>query len=110
MADEEKTSGSGIKQQIKPGSGKKKNSHDYKSLTGRQKAAIFLVALGSDVSSEVMKHLREDEVETLTFEIARLETVDAEAFGNVADIGLEVGGEGRLHVRKAIHDVSVHRI
>ncbi|MBQ1591358.1 MAG: flagellar motor switch protein FliG [Treponema sp.] len=79
MADEEKTSGSGIKQQIKPGSsGKKKNSHDYKSLTGRQKAAIFLVALGSDVSSEVMKHLREDEVETLTFEIARLETVDAE--------------------------------
>lgn len=59
MADEEKTSGSGIKQQIKPGSsGKKKNSHDYKSLTGRQKAAIFLVALGSDVSSEVMKHLR----------------------------------------------------
>ncbi|MBQ2206815.1 MAG: flagellar motor switch protein FliG [Treponema sp.] len=79
MADEEKTSGSGIKQQIKPGSsGKKKNSHDYKSLTGRQKAAIFLVDLGSDVSSEVMKHLREDEVETLTFEIARLETVDAE--------------------------------
>jgi len=79
MADEEKTSGSGIKQQIKPGSsGKKKNSHDYKSLTGRQKAAIFLVALGSDVSSEVMKHLREDEVETLTFEISRLETVDAE--------------------------------
>ncbi|MBQ1727843.1 MAG: flagellar motor switch protein FliG, partial [Treponema sp.] len=78
MADEEKTSGSGIKQQIKPGSGKKKNSHDYKSLTGRQKAAIFLVALGSDVSSEVMKHLREDEVETLTFEIARLETVDAD--------------------------------
>ena len=78
MADEEKTSGSGIKQQIKPGSGKKKNSHDYKSLTGRQKAAIFLVALGSDVSSEVMKHLREDEVETLTLEIARLETVDAE--------------------------------
>jgi flagellar motor switch protein FliG len=78
MADEEKTSGSGIKQQIKTGSGKKKNSHDYKSLTGRQKAAIFLVALGSDVSSEVMKHLREDEVETLTFEIARLETVDAD--------------------------------
>ena len=78
MADEEKTSGSGIKQQIKPGSGKKKNSHDYKSLTGGQKAAIFLVALGSDVSSEVMKHLREDEVETLTFEIARLETVDAD--------------------------------
>ncbi len=65
----------------KPGSksGKnKKGAKDYKNLTGRQKAAIFLVALGSDVSAEVMKHLREDEVETLTFEIARLDTIDAD--------------------------------
>ena len=58
--------------------GKKSGAKDYKSLTGRQKAAIFLVSLGSDVSAEIMKHLREDEVETLTFEIARLETVDAD--------------------------------
>ena len=62
------------------GGRKKGGVKDYKSLTGRQKAAIFLVSLGSDVSSEIMKHLREDEVETLTFEIARLETVDAENF------------------------------
>jgi len=52
-----------------------KKPRDYKNLTGRQKAAIFLVALGSDISSEIFKHLREDEVETLTFEIARLDTV-----------------------------------
>jgi flagellar motor switch protein FliG len=45
-------------------------------LTGRQKAAIFLVTLGSEISSEIFKHLREDEIEQLTFEIARLETVD----------------------------------
>ena len=63
---------------LKPAGSGKKDRKDYKSLTGRQKAAIFLVSLGSDVSSEIMKHLREDEVETLTFEIARLETVDAE--------------------------------
>lgn len=63
---------------LKPAGSSKKDKKDYKSLTGRQKAAIFLVSLGSDVSAEVMKHLREDEVETLTFEIARLETVDAE--------------------------------
>ena len=43
-------------------------------LTGRQKAAVFLVSLGSDVSSEIFKHLREDEIEQLTFEIARLTT------------------------------------
>ena len=59
--------------------GKKKGgAKDYKNLTGRQKAAIFLVAVGSDVASDVMKHLREDEVETLTFEIARLDTIDAD--------------------------------
>ena len=74
---------SGIKTQLKPGSmkpvsSKKNGAKDYKSLTGRQKAAIFLVSLGSDVSAEIMKHLREDEVETLTFEIARLETIDAD--------------------------------
>jgi flagellar motor switch protein FliG len=47
-------------------------------LTGRQKAAIFLVSLGSDVSSEVFKHLREDEIEQLTFEIARLDKIEPE--------------------------------
>ena len=45
-------------------------------LTGKQKAAIFLVALGSDVSSEIFKHLREDEIEQLTFEIARLGKIE----------------------------------
>ncbi|HBG66358.1 MAG TPA: flagellar motor switch protein FliG, partial [Treponema sp.] len=84
MADAAAKTKSEIKQPIKEAggahSGKKKSGglKDYKSLTGRQKAAIFLVALGSEVSSEVMKHLREDEVETLTFEIARLDTVDAD--------------------------------
>ena len=55
-----------------------KKPKDYKNLNGRQKAAIFLVSLGSELSAEIFKHLREDEIETLTFEIARLETVDAE--------------------------------
>ena len=35
--------------QLKPagsGSGKKGSAKDYKSLTGRQKAAIFLISLG----------------------------------------------------------------
>jgi len=47
-------------------------------LTGRQKAAIFLVSLGSEVSSDIFKHLREDEIEQLTFEIARLDKVESE--------------------------------
>ena len=47
-------------------------------LTGRQKAAIFLICLGPDVSSEIFKHLHEEEIESLTFEIARLDKVTPE--------------------------------
>jgi len=57
------------------GSSKKKNVKEY---SGRQKAAIFLVTIGSEISAEIFKFLREDEIETLTFEIARLETIDSE--------------------------------
>ncbi|AEF80329.1 flagellar motor switch protein FliG [Leadbettera azotonutricia] len=53
----------------------KKGKNEY---TGRQKAAIFLVTIGSEISAEIFKYLREDEIETLTFEIARLETIDSE--------------------------------
>ncbi|MDR0386699.1 MAG: flagellar motor switch protein FliG [Treponema sp.] len=49
-----------------------------KEFSGRQKAAIFLVSVGSDISAEIFKYLREDEIETLTFEIARLETIEPE--------------------------------
>ncbi|PIE98110.1 MAG: flagellar motor switch protein FliG [Treponema sp.] len=55
-----------------------KKGKDIKSLNGRQKAAIFIVSIGSEISAKVMEQLREDEVEKLTFEIARLETVEPE--------------------------------
>jgi flagellar motor switch protein FliG len=55
------------------GTGKKKGAKEF---TGRQKAAIFLVTIGSEISAEIFKYLREDEIETLTFEIARLETIE----------------------------------
>lgn len=45
-------------------------------LTGRQKAAIFMISLGAERSAEVMKHLKDEEVEALTFEIARLDHID----------------------------------
>jgi flagellar motor switch protein FliG len=56
----------------------RKGTQHRKELTGRQKAAIFLVTLGSEISSEIFKHLREDEIESLTFEIARLENIEPE--------------------------------
>ncbi|MDR2101054.1 MAG: flagellar motor switch protein FliG [Treponema sp.] len=57
------------------GGAKKKGAKEF---SGRQKAAIFLVSIGSDISAEVFKYLREDEIETLTFEIARLEAIEPE--------------------------------
>ena len=65
-------------QQAAGGGGTQKKAGGKKELSGRQKAAVFLVTLGSEISSEIFKHLREDEIETLTFEIARLDNVDSE--------------------------------
>lgn len=58
------------------GGSSRKSSGVKRDYTGRQKAAVFLVTLGSEISAEIFKHLREDEIEALTFEIARLETVE----------------------------------
>jgi len=33
-----------------------------KALTGRQKAAVFIISLGHEVASEIFKHMREDEI------------------------------------------------
>jgi flagellar motor switch protein FliG len=47
-------------------------------LNGRQKAAILLIALGPDISAAVFKHLREEEIEKLTLEIANQRKVTQE--------------------------------
>ncbi|MEQ1822877.1 MAG: flagellar motor switch protein FliG [Fimbriimonadaceae bacterium] len=47
-------------------------------LSSRQKAAVMLMALGPEVSGEVIKHLTDDEVEALTLEVARLDRVTAD--------------------------------
>jgi len=47
-------------------------------LTGKQKTAILLISLGSDVSAGILKHLREDEIEEITLEIANLKRVPPE--------------------------------
>ena len=44
-------------------------------LSGVQKAAILLIALGPERSSDIFKHLKEDEIEELTLEIANTRSV-----------------------------------
>ena len=39
-------------------------------MAGLQKAAILLIALGPEKSASIFKHLKEEEIEELTLEIA----------------------------------------
>lgn len=53
-------------------------SDGSQALSGARKAAILCIALGADASARILKHLRPEEVEQVTREIARIESVDEE--------------------------------
>ena len=59
-------------------------------ITGVQKAAILLIALGPDKSSNVFKHLKEDEIEQLTLEIANTRSISPAMKDAVLDEFYEV--------------------
>jgi len=48
-------------------------------LSGKQKAAVLLITLGPDIAAQVFKHLKEDEIEKLTLEIANQRKVTQES-------------------------------
>ena len=48
---------------------------EKEDLKGIQKAAILLIALGPEKSSMIFRHLKEDEIEDLTLEIANTKSV-----------------------------------
>lgn len=47
-------------------------------LTGRQKVAVLLMALGEEVSGMITQHLPAEDVEAISFEIARMGSVPAQ--------------------------------
>ncbi len=49
--------------------------NDSMEINGRQKAALLLVSMGSERAADVFRHLREDEIETLSLEMAKLQQV-----------------------------------
>ena len=59
-------------------------------ISGLQKAAILLIALGPDKSANVFKHLKEDEIEQLTLEIANTRSVSPATKDAVLDEFYEV--------------------
>ncbi len=59
-------------------------------LSGVQKAAVLLVALGPEKSATVFKHLKEDEIEQLTLEIANTRSIPQSVKDEVMDEFYEV--------------------
>ena len=60
------------------------------NISGVQKAAILLIALGPDKSANVFKHLKEDEIEQLTLEIANTRSVSPAIKDSILDEFYEV--------------------
>ena len=59
------------------------NSDD--KLTGLQKSALLLIALGPEKSATIFKHLKEDEIEELTLEIANTRSITPQVKDSVVD-------------------------
>ncbi len=59
-------------------------------LTGIQKAAILLIALGPEMSATIFKHLKDDEIEQLTLEIANTRSISADLKNDIMDEFYEV--------------------
>lgn len=65
-------------------------------LKGKEKAAILLISLGTELSAEVLQHLAEDEVEILTREIIRLQRVSEETKDHILGECYQAALEGNL--------------
>jgi flagellar motor switch protein FliG len=61
-----------------------------RELTGRQKAAVLCMLMGTEHAALITQRLSADEVETISFEIARLENVSAPAADGVLREWVEI--------------------
>ncbi|MFA9375355.1 MAG: flagellar motor switch protein FliG [Lachnotalea sp.] len=59
-------------------------------LSGLEKAAVLLIALGPEKSSTIFKHLKEDEIEELTLEIANTRSISPAVKEKVIDEFYEI--------------------
>lgn len=65
-------------------------TYDGNEISGIQKAAILLISLGPEKSATVFKHLKEDEIESLTLEIANTRSVSPDLKEQVLEEFYEV--------------------
>lgn len=61
------------------------NNNIHDDMTGTEKAAILLIALGPEKSSKIFKHLKEEEIEQLTLEIANTRSVSPQVKEDVLE-------------------------
>ncbi|MCS5696670.1 flagellar motor switch protein FliG [Desulfofundulus thermocisternus] len=66
------------------------NGRFTEKLTGVQKAAIVLIALGAELSAKVLKHFPDDEIEMITQQISMMESVPREVQQVVLEEFLEM--------------------
>ena len=64
--------------------------NNYTEITGIQKAAVLLIALGPERSSQIFKHLKDDEIEQLTLEIANTKSIPSELKDEVIEEFYEI--------------------
>ncbi len=62
----------------------------HNELSGIQKASVLLISLGPERSANIFKHLKEEEIEELTLEIANTRSISPEIKDRVMDEFYEV--------------------
>jgi len=84
-----------------------------KQLSGKEKAAVLLIALGPQKSAEIFKHLTEEEIEELTLEIANMRMVSPEEKEEVIEefyqvcLAQEYISEGGINYAKEVLERAV---
>jgi flagellar motor switch protein FliG len=83
------------------------------ALTGRKKAAVLLISIGTQNAIKVLKFLKEEEIEQVTVEIANAGKIDNETRRAVIDEVVEnvqsdaLSGEGGLQYVKEILEQTI---
>ncbi len=82
---------------------------EIEHLTGVRKAAMLLIVLGEQASSDILKHLNEDEIQKVSREVARITAISAEQaesllneFHHITTAGDYVARGGIEYARKLL--------
>jgi flagellar motor switch protein FliG len=82
-------------------------------LSGRQKAAVLLVSLGAQRAAAVFRHLRESEIEHLSLEMSKMESVKPDAveavYGEASEnlMAADYFAQGGIEFAREVLEASV---